>query len=241
LLGFGLVLFRTGALVATAPILSSRSIPARIKLALVLFISWVAFVAADMPRVPAPAELGDLMGVVLSETLLGLTAGLSAKLLLDAAQFGGQSAALVMGFGFGQLLNPNSGTESSTVGEIYATMALVMAIILGVHREALVWLVRSVQEVPPGGVVDVVSLCSALLRQAIYAITLAVRVAYPLFAATVFAYSVLGLLGKASPQLSLSNLGFAVAILGGGGAIYLVAPTGAHLCAQAALQAFSRG
>ena len=70
--------------------------------------------------------------------------------------------------------------------------------------------------------------------------TLAIRIAYPLFAASLFGYAVLGLLGKASPQLSLSNLGFGVSIMCGGGALYLVAPEGARVCAQAALTIFSR-
>ena len=41
-------------------------------------------------------------------------------------------------------------------------------------------------------------------------------------------------------QVSLSNLGFAVSILCGGGALYLVAPEGAQLCANAAITVFSR-
>jgi flagellar biosynthesis protein FliR len=79
-----------------------------------------------------------------------------------------------------------------------------------------------------------------VIRQIIFAIALAIRVAYPLFAASLFGYTILGLLGKAAPQLSLSNLGFAVSILCGGGALYLVAPEGAQLCANAAITVFSR-
>lgn len=241
LLGGTLVLFRTGALVIAAPMLSSRTIPARIKLALTLFVTLVAFFGAGMPQVAVPASFGALAALALSETAIGLAAGLAARLLLDAAQYGGQAASMVMGFGFGQVLNPNSNTESTTVGELYSMIALGFAIALGVHREAVAWLAHSVQQVPPGATVDLASLASAMVRQIIFALTLAVRVAYPLFAATIFGYGVLGLLGKASPQLSLSNLGFAVSIIAGGGALYLVAPDGARMCAQAAVQVFSRG
>jgi flagellar biosynthetic protein FliR len=145
-----------------------------------------------------------------------------------------------MGLGFGQMINPNSGAESSTVGELYGALAIGVALSLGIHTEAIAWIVRSLKEVPPGGMVDVTALASAMVRQVIFAVTLAVRVAYPLFAASLLGYALLGLLGKASPQLSLSNLGFGVSILCGGGAIYLVAPDGAAMAAQAALTVFSR-
>ena len=103
------------------------------------------------------------------------------------------------------------------------------------------WVARSVQEVPPGATVELRSLAASLATQILLALTLAVRVAYPMFAAALLGYGVLGMLGKASPQLSLSNLGFGVSIVCGGGAVYLLAPQGAQLCAQAALQVFSRG
>jgi flagellar biosynthetic protein FliR len=240
-LGFVLVLFRVSALMLTAPVLSSRSIPGRIKLALSLFVAVVGFVAAAMPKVAVPANFGALMGLVVAETVIGLSAGLASRLLLDAAQFGGQAASGSMGFGFGQIINPNSNADSTTIGELYSALALSVAVGLGIHREAIAWIVQSIQQVPPGGTLELASLASAMVRQIIYALTLAVRVAYPVFAAAVFGFGMLGALGKASPQLSLTNLGFAVSILAGGGAVYLVAPDGARVCAEAAFQVFSRG
>lgn len=240
ILGFFLVLTRIGALLGTAPLLSSRSIPMRIKMSLAFAVAFLAFTAAGLPAIPMPEDFGSLAGLILSELAVGLAAGLSSRLVLDAAQFGGQTASSAMGLGFGQMINPNSGAESSTVGEIYGALALGVALALGIHTEAIAWIVRSLKEVPPGGTVDVLTLSSAMVRQVIFAVALAIRVAYPLFAASLFGYAVLGLLGKASPQLSLSNLGFGVSILCGGGALYLAAPEGARMCAQVALTVFSR-
>jgi flagellar biosynthetic protein FliR len=240
ILGFFLVLTRISGLLATAPVLSSRSIPVRIKVALAVAIGVIAFTASGTPQLPIPSDFMSLAALVLSELVVGVAAGLSSRLVLDAAQFGGQTAGSAMGIGFGQMINPNSGADSTTIGELYGALALAVALGLGIHTEAIAWIVRSLKEVPPGGTVDVMSLSSAVIRQIIFAVTLAIRVAYPLFAASLFGYAVLGLLGKASPQLSLSNLGFGVSILCGGGALYLVAPEGARICAQAALTVFSR-
>ena len=66
-LGFLLVLLRTGALVVAAPILSSKSIPARVKLAMSLVFSVAIFAAAGAPRVPLPGSFGALAALALSE------------------------------------------------------------------------------------------------------------------------------------------------------------------------------
>ncbi len=240
LLGFGLVLVRTSSLILTAPILSSKTVPARIKLTLSAVVTLIAWSAAGTPRVAMPDGLFGLAGLVGSEVVLGLASGLASRLLLDAAQAGGQAAAMSMGFGFGSMLDPNSHADSTAVGQLFSVLAMSVALGLGVHTEALSWLVRSVSEVPPGGTIDMPSLASALFRQVIFSVALAVRVAYPLFAASLFGYAALGLLGRAAPQLSLSNIGFVFSMAAGGGALYLVAPEGARMCAQAALQVFSR-
>jgi flagellar biosynthetic protein FliR len=241
LLSFFLVLMRISGLLATAPVLSSRSVPVRIKATLALALSFITFSAAGMPGVAVPGDFFSFSALVVSELVIGAAAGLSSRLLLDAAQFGGQAAGAAMGIGFGQMLNPNSGADSSTIGELFGALTLAVALGLGIHTEAIAWLVRSVREVPPGATVELQSLAGAMIRQIIFAVALAIRVAYPLFAASLFGYAVLGLLGKAAPQLSLNNLGFAVSILCGGGALYLTAPEGARVCAHAALQIFSRG
>lgn len=241
ILSFFLVLTRISGLVATAPVLSSRSIPVRIKAVLVLALSVITYSAAGTPQIAVPPDFFSLSALFLSELVVGAAAGLSSRLLLDAAQFGGQAAGAAMGIGFGQMLNPNSGADSSTLGELFGAITLAIAIGLGVHTEAITWLVHSVKEVPPGSTVEVQSLALSMIRQTIFAIALGIRIAYPLFAASLFGYAVLGLLGKAAPQLSLNNLGFAVSILCGGGALYLTAPAGAQLAAQAAVTVFARG
>ena len=240
-LAFVLVLTRVAGVISTAPVIGSRSVPTRFKAALAFAVAIVAFSGAGVPQVLVPQDFFGVAALVVSEFVVGAAAGLSSRLLLDAAQFGGQAAGSAMGIGFGQMVNPNSGADSSTIGELVGALALAFAIGLNLHGEALGWVVQSLKEVPPGATVDVTSLASAVIRQIVFAITLAVRVAYPLFAASLFGYAILGLMGKASPQLSLSNIGFAVSLLCGGGALYLAAPAGARMCAHAAMTLFSRG
>lgn len=239
-LGFALVLTRTAALLGVAPVTSSRTLPMRLRAALIGVVAVVTYLGAGAPRIAVPADFASLAALVASELALGLTAGLSSRVLLDAAQAGGQAASTAMGFGFGSVLDPHSQAESTTMGELFMALSLGAALAFRLPEECVGWLVRSVREVPPGGTVDVASLATALTRQLIFGITLSVRVAFPLFSASILGFASLAALGRTAPQLSLQNLGFAVSIGCGLMALFFVAPDAARICADAATRIFAR-
>jgi len=118
--------------------------------------------------------------------------------------------------------------------------ALVMS---GMHREAVAWLCRSVIQIPPGATVgvDVTSLASAVVTQAIGSAALAVRMAFPILVAVFFGHVSLGVIGRTAPQLNINSVGFSITILAGGGALYLLAPPIAQLAARTAASAFTGG
>jgi len=235
--GFALVLLRTAGLLVTVPILGARLVPARIRLALALILAFVTFTGAGSPLVAPPDDLAGLFLVSVSETALGLLAGLSARFALDAALAAGQLIGISMGVGFAALVDPTSGAESNAPGELLMTLAQLSAIALGFHREAVIWLARSVRQFPPGGQQGLEELGVHAINQAVLGVTLAVRVSMPVLAAVVAAYAITGILSRSAPQLSLANVGFSIAILAGGGALYLVVPQAAELVARSTLAA----
>jgi flagellar biosynthetic protein FliR len=239
--GFALVLFRTSGLCMTAPLLSMRSVPGRVRIALAGALALVTFSGAGFPSAVVPASFLGLAAGAAGETVIGLVAGLVSRYALDAALAAGQLAGLSMGFGYGALLDPMNGTESTVVGQLFQMMALGAAVAAGIHREAITWLAISLTMTPPGSAASLVELAHHAVVQAIFATTLAVRLAFPLLAAITFGHATLGIMGRTAPQIQISSVGFSVAILAGGGAIYLLTPSIAHIAAQAAVEAFSKG
>jgi flagellar biosynthetic protein FliR len=76
---FALLLMRTGGLVLTAPILSARFVPARVRLGLALAVTVAAYAGAGSPRLEPPAGLAALASAAAIETALGALAGLAAR------------------------------------------------------------------------------------------------------------------------------------------------------------------
>lgn len=240
LLGYSLVLFRVAGVVLTAPVLSARMIPIRVKAGIALVFAAAAFAGAGMPHAPLPASIFGLAGHALAESAIGIAAGLSARMIFDAALAAGQLAGLGMGFGFSAIVDPLGGVPSSALGQLFSIAALGFAVTLGIHREAVAWLARSVLLTPPGGAIDAAHLASVVVATALSSVALAIRLAFPILAVVTIAHLALGVVGRLAPQLNLATLGFSAAILAGGGAVYLVVPTAAEIAARLALEALTR-
>jgi len=237
LYAFALVLIRTSALFAVAPGLSSRNVPARVKLGAAAAIGWVAFAGAGMPQAPLPSSLGGLVLGTAAETALGLVSGFAVRVVLEAATAAGQLAGMGTGLGYGALLDPTSGAESTALGSLLGAAATVVALDLGLHRAVLSELALSVRLVPPGAPVELGALAARALAQSLLSVGLSVRLAFPVIAAGLFGHAALGALNRAAPQMNVSSVGFAVSLACGGLALYLFAPELARACASAALDA----
>ncbi len=236
--GFALLLLRTAALFTTAPILGARVVPARIRLGLAVAVAFAVYSGAGAPQVPPPGGLFDLAAAAAGETAIGLCAGMSARWLLEAALAAGHAAGLGAGLGFAALIDPFTGAEATAVSQTFFLLAQGSAVALGLHREAVVWLVRATAAYPPGAPVDASALAMRTVGFGIVAIGLSIRLAVPVMAAVMVGHAVMGMMNRMAPQLSLGAIGFSVAILAGGFALYLTAPAAAALAARAALQVF---
>ena len=239
--GFLLVLFRSAGLIVAAPVVGAGTVPVRVRLALVFVAALAAFAGGGMPAAQLPLTIGSLAGAAVSETFVGLSAALAARLVLEAAQAAGQVAGISMGLGYGAVVDPVSGADTTALGQIFGLGALGFAVALGLHREAFVWLARSVSSFPPGSAADLRSLAGAVVVHGLAGTVLAVRLAFPILAAVICGHLALGLLGRIAPQLNLASMGFTIAILAGGAALYLVLPSAADAAARAALIALRRG
>ena len=240
LYGFALVLFRVTGLCMVAPVFGMKPVPARVRLALSLALSGALFLGAGAPPVAVPGTFLALGAAAIGETLIGLVAGSCARFALDAVGAAGQVAGLTMGLGYGSMLDPLNGQESTVLAQLLSYAALGIALALGIHREAIAWLAGSLRAVPPGSAVDYHALFTAVVTQALLTTALAVRLAFPIIAAATFGHALLGALGRVAPQLNLSNVGFSVALLAGGWALFLAAPAMAELAARQALASFSQ-
>jgi flagellar biosynthesis protein FliR len=238
--GLALVLFRTAGLFLSAPILSARVVPARVRMVLAVLLAWAAWCGAGAPAAAPPAHVGGLALAVAGETALGVLSGLAARFILLAALTAGHLAAQGMGLGLGGLLDPASGAESNALPELVYLAAQSGAVALGIHREAVAWVARSAIAFPPGAPLGLRELAMKVVWETTGSVALSARLAFPVLGAVLVGHVVMAGLSRTAPQLNLGTLGFSVAVLAGGCAFYLAAPVVAELAARAAVAAMGQ-
>ena len=240
-IGFLLVLFRCTSLMMTAPLYGTQTVPHRVRMSAAVVVTLAVFQGAGMPRFAAWEHMMPLLGAVVTETLIGLATGLAARFAIEAAGAAGHAAALSMGLGFSAVLDPVHGQESTALSQILVFVSMGAAIAAGIHRDAIAWLCRSIMETPPGSALDMPSLAGIVIAESARSTALAIRLAFPVMAAILFGYVAAGMLGRTAPQMNLNNVGFAIALLAGGAALYYVSPMFAEVVARQAHSVFMAG
>jgi flagellar biosynthesis protein FliR len=132
-------------------------------------------------------------------------------------------------------------------------LTLTTAVLAGAHREAVLWLCRSLLTSPVGvgsspaataGAVSsaatpLVQLAQHALSQTLFGLGLGARISFPILVGVTSGHLLLGLTGRFAPQINLQSIGFTVALLAGGAALYLFAPTTIELVARHTILALS--
>ena len=204
---------RLTGLMIFAPFFGSIVIPARVKAVLVfaLTILLLPTVSHQLP----PESLAKWPLLVFTEFLIGAGMGIATNLVFEAVQLTGQVLGVQMGYSLVNILDPQSQVDTTVVAVFYQSIVMLLFLRMDVHFWLLRGIGSSFQYLPPGSAhlgslftVDLLKIVGSLFG-------LGIQIAAPVLSATLAADIVLGLLGKASPQLPLMLIGPAVkSILG---------------------------
>jgi len=207
LISGALLLLRVTAFFTSAPIVSARGIPMRVRLGLAVVVTLAA--AAIAPTMAPPAGLADVLLLALGEVCAGLVMGLVPRMVFEIASAAAQTAGLGAGLGFGAAVDPINGVPSTVVGDFALIAALGAAIAAGLHRDLIAFICRLAVEHPAGTLASLDELIAFAPGAIVGAVVLAGRLALVSLAATSAAHVALGVVGRAVPQMGLANLGFA--------------------------------
>jgi flagellar biosynthetic protein FliR len=198
---------RVSGLMLFAPFLGSASIPPRIKAVLAIVFTALLYPARARLGVVSASQWPLLVG---TELLLGIGLGIAASLVFDAVQLAGQVISVQVGYSLVNILDPQTEVESTVLALFHQTIAMLIFLRLDVHYWILRAVANSFAYLPPGTVSINHAFTAAILRVGASVFEVGIQIAAPVLSATLVADVVLGLLGKASPQLGVMLLGPAV-------------------------------
>ena len=199
---------RLSGVMLFAPFLGSAVIPPRMKAVFVLALTVLMY--PMVAHTFAPLAIQQWPILIFKELLVGVAIGITSSLVFDAVQMAGQILSIQMGYSLVNIIDPTTQVESTVMATFHQSLALLIFLRLDVH----LWLLRAIGNsftyLPPGSAHLSNVFTISVLQSGSRVISLGLQIAAPVMCATLLADIVFGLLGKASPQLPVMQLGPAV-------------------------------
>lgn len=206
---FTLVLLRVSGLFLTAPFFSSRIVPVRVRVAMIMVLGFIAFpIVARL--VPGSVSLEDVVTGAPGELMVGAVMGLALTAFVAAADLGGLMVGQQAGIVLGEIVDPTQNNRSSIVGQVYSIGLMMVFLLLGGHRAVIAALLDTYKVIPIFAmrVDDSVLL---LLTEALAAsFIVGIRIAAPVLIALFLVGTAMGFLSRTMPQMNILTVGFSV-------------------------------
>ncbi|MCL2214338.1 MAG: flagellar biosynthetic protein FliR [Treponema sp.] len=230
---FLLIAARAFAMIQTAPLLSSDSIPMAARFALAGLAAFAVLPTAEIHfAVNSPNGIVTLPGGTLSdlrhetfnlrfglliagEAIIGIILGFYMTIIFAAFSTAGQFFSLQMGFGASETFDPVAQIENPLMGQYFNLVSMVIFVTIGgFHQLFLGGFWRSVQTINIISLIDgrepvVTMVVSGLSRLFMDAMVIALPVLGTLFLTSLTT----GLISKAAPQINILSEGFPISII----------------------------
>jgi flagellar biosynthetic protein FliR len=205
---------RISGFVAAAPLLSQGVVPGLFKIALTLGL---AFLLAPMARAPADLSIFSALGALLAvkEVLIGVSIGLVVQVAFEAMSLHGQTVAQSMGLGFATLVDPQHGTATPVVGQLYTLFAYLGYLAVGGHLMLLAALANSFETVPIGSTAAGAGMLESVAMWGGHVFQAGMLIALPAVIALLIVNMAFGVVHRTTPQLNLMGIGFPITLLAG--------------------------
>ncbi len=209
---FILVFARVSAIVAFAPIFGAKSVPNQVK-AMVAFSFAIVFTGILSPLdAPVEATSGGLLIQMAGEAVIGAAIGFASALIFEIIIFAGYIMDYMIGFGFINIVDPQSGSSISIFAFFYSLFGLILFILVDGHHVLIELMIRSYELIPVfGGSVNDYSI-AYLSRMTGSIFYVGFQLAAPIFVIMFLVDFTLGMIGKAVPQFQILVVGFPIKI-----------------------------
>jgi flagellar biosynthetic protein FliR len=216
---FILIAVRAFAMIQTAPLLNSDSIPQVAKLSLAGFLAYAAFPSALVRDSVLLQQAGGPFGLsfiflVIGEAIIGLIIGFYLTIIFGAFATAGQFFSLQMGFGASEAFDPLSQVENPLMGQFLNLVAMLIFVTIDGFRDLFLggfW--RSIQTINVISIINGHETIITMMLAGLSKLFLdAMIISLPILGTLFLTSLATGLISKASPQINILSEGFPISI-----------------------------
>ena len=212
--GFILVLARISPLFVLAPIFSSRMIPARARgVAAVALAIGMAPLAMAGARQKVPTDVFPLAELIAKEALIGLAFAFAVAVVFNALSIAGSFLDTLVGFSFGSLIDPVTGTQSPVLSQMYGLVGVMIFIAIGGDGWMIKGLAETYDLVPLLAFPSLGALVGGANAAFVNIFVSAIQIAAPVLIAVTITDAAFGIVSRVSPQMNVFAVGLPAKII----------------------------
>ncbi len=222
--GVMLILLRVAAIIFSAPVLDTKTIPVVFKAGLALAVSILLLPVTDAAVSMRDLSLMTFVVGVFSEIAIGLTIGLAVKLLFAGIQLAGQIVGYQMGFAVANVIDPATSAQIPIVAQFYNLTAMLVFLSINAHHIFFSAMVDSYKILPPLSMPFNPQLVGMIMRLAANMFVVAIKIGAPLIAVMLMVTVAFGMVARTVPQVHIFIVAMPVKIIIGLVFILMVTP-----------------
>ena len=202
---------RALAMFTSLPVLGSKTVPMRVRIALAGFIAFAA--QASLPTPPEVALDSPLAALlVIQQLIIGLSLGFAVRLVFAAIEFAGEVVGLQMGLNFASFFDPLSAANATAASRFFGIMVAWLFIVANGHLLVIAALVQSFTAFPVGPEPFAFLHQMQPHRWGAEIFSTGLWIALPLVSMLMFVNLVLGAISRVAPQINIFAIGFPVTL-----------------------------
>ena len=202
---------RALALFSSLPVLGTRAVPVRVRIALSALVALAA--QASLPPLP-PVALDSWLAfmLVVQQLLIGVSLGFAVRLVFAAIELAGEIVGLQMGLNFAGFFDPLTASQTTATSRFFGAVVGWLFIVINGHLLVIAALVDSFRSFPVG------EAPFAFLQQAMphqwgaQIFSTGLWIALPMVAMLTFVNLVLGVISRVAAQINVFAIGFPITL-----------------------------
>jgi flagellar biosynthesis protein FliR len=206
---------RALALFTALPVLGTRTVPMRVRIALAAFIALA--LQAALPALPpvvtgAALDSPTAMLLVAQQLVIGLSLGFAVRLVFAAVEFAGELIGLQMGLNFAGFFDPVSASTATATSRFFGTTVAWLFIVINGHLLVVAALAQSFEAFPIGPEPFAFLQQMQPQRWGAEIFSTGLWIALPLVTMLLFVNLALGTISRVAPQINIFAVGFPVTL-----------------------------
>jgi flagellar biosynthetic protein FliR len=202
---------RALALFSSLPLLGTRTVPMRVRVALAALIAVAA--QASLPPMPQVAlDSSVALLLVVQQLLIGISLGFAVRLVFAAIELAGEIVGLQMGLNFAGFFDPLTASQTTATSRFFGAMVGWLFIVINGHLLVIAALVASFSAFPVGDQPFAFLFTARPHQWGAEIFRTGLWIALPMVAMLTFVNLVLGVVSRVAAQINVFAIGFPITL-----------------------------